>query len=209
MAGEKTVTGAREEILGRIRRSRGPVRAQSPVRYEPSSIVEPESTFIAKAAASYAEMHEIGERDSVPETILAVFSRAGAEPRLHVPKGSPLWTLPWHRAPRLELTDATPGMDDTALSAADYAIAETGTLAFQSGPARPASWHFLPAREFVLVSRANILATLEHVAAAVAAKGLMPSTLNLVTGPSRTADIEQVLELGAHGPREIHILLAR
>ena len=60
----------------------------------------------------------------------------------------------------------------------------------------------------MLVMRDSILPRFEDIVAVLAAEPRMPATLNLVTGPSRTADIEQTIELGAHGPREVHILIA-
>ena len=131
---------------------------------------------------------------------------ANAASRLHLPAQSPLRALPWDRAPNLAVSDEAPGPDDAAFAAADYAIAETGTLVFFAAGERPASWHFLPGREFVLLSRVQILPTFEDILALAFAQG-MPSTLNLVTGPSRTGDIEQTMEMGAHGPRHLHILL--
>ena len=195
---------ARETILSRIA---GAGRPPAPrASYGPPALADPAASFRAKARASHAEVHEIGGAAEVPEAALAILSGAGAALRLHLPGNSPLRALPWHRAPELVLDDAPPGGEDAALSAADYAIAETGTLAFLSGAARPSSWHFLPGRELVLLSRGAILANLEELFARLG--GTMPATLNLVTGPSRTADIEQTMERGAHGPRALHILIA-
>jgi L-lactate utilization protein LutC len=60
----------------------------------------------------------------------------------------------------------------------------------------------------VVLKRALIVPRLEDVIEAFARNGTMPATVNLVTGPSRTADIEQTIERGAHGPRELCILIA-
>ena len=136
---------ARETILSRIA---GAGRPPAPrASYGPPALADPAASFRAKARASHAEVHEIGGAAEVPEAALAILSGAGAALRLHLPGNSPLRALPWHRAPELVLDDAPPGGEDAALSAADYAIAETGTLAFLSGAARPSSWHFLPGRE--------------------------------------------------------------
>ncbi len=58
-----------------------------------------------------------------------------------------------------------------------------------------------------MLSADAILPHLEEVLAKVKARGEFPRTLNLVTGPSRTGDIEQTLELGAHGPKALAILI--
>jgi len=130
------------------------------------------------------------------------------QPRLHLPSTSPLQALPWHRAPGLKIAPEPPSGNDSALSQADYGIAETGTLVFLSGPQSASSWHFRPGCEFVLLPRYGIVPRFEDIIMRIKALGRMPATLNLITGPSRTADIEQTIELGAHGPRAIHILIA-
>jgi L-lactate dehydrogenase complex protein LldG len=164
--------------------------------------------FIAKAKASMASVQQIATPEDAPEAILAILAGANVSRRLHVPPSSPLKALPWHRVPGLAVISEPPSGDDSALSTADHGIAETGTLVFFSGPQSASSWHFRPAREFVLVPRARILPRLEDIIAIISAEGRMPATMNLVTGPSRTADIEQTIELGAHGPRSLHILVA-
>lgn len=174
----------------------------------PAWTAEIVSHFIVKAKASVALVHEIAALEDAPATISSIMTAAELAPRLHVPANSPLHALPWHRAPGLTLSPAPPTGDDSAFAAADYGIAETGTLVFFSGPRSPSSWHFRPGREFVLVPRASILPRFEDVIGLLAAERKMPATLNLITGPSRTADIEQTIELGAHGPREVHILIA-
>jgi L-lactate dehydrogenase complex protein LldG len=58
----------------------------------------------------------------------------------------------------------------------------------------------------VLIENSKIVPRFEDVIAGIALASI-PATINLITGPSRTADIEQTIEMGAHGPREIHILI--
>ena len=62
-------------------------------------------------------------------------------------------------------------------------------------------------REIAVIATDSILPDLESVLAQIKSGGELPSTINLVTGPSRTGDIEQTLELGAHGPKELVILI--
>jgi len=165
------------------------------------------SLFIEKAKVSIARVTEIGAPEGAPAAVWAILSESDVAKRIHIPADSGLRELPWHRAPGLTLSSSPPSSEDTALSAADHGIAETGTLAFFSGPRTPSSWHFLPGREIVLLRRATIVPRLEE-AIALLRRRTVPATINLVTGPSRTADVEQTIELGAHGPREVHILLA-
>jgi hypothetical protein len=201
------MNAAREAILQSIARGRSSPRPVPDYRL-PSWTADPASHFIVKAKASVAHVHEIKSVDDVPASIWAIMMEMRLQPRLHVPENSPLNALAWERAPGLVLSAAPPDGNECAATAADYGIAETGTLVFLSGPRSPSSWHFRPACEFALVMRASIVPRFEDIAAMVTARQSMPATLNLVTGPSRTADIEQTIELGAHGPREVHILIA-
>ncbi len=201
------MSGAREAILQSVARARSAVQPIPEYRL-PSWTADPGAHFIAKAKASIAQVHEIKSADDVPASIWAIMMETRLPPRLHVPANSPLNVLPWERAPGLFLSAAPPNGDECAAAAADYAIAETGTLVFLSGPRSPSSWHFRPGCEFALIMRSAILPRLEDVITMLGSDPQMPATLNLVTGPSRTADIEQTIELGAHGPRDVHILLA-
>lgn len=201
------MTGARETILENLRKNQG-MRRESPSYTLPPLAGDPISHFIAKARASVADVREITSPENAPAAVQAILVAEHLPSRIHVPVRSPLRALPWASVPALEVTDRAPSGADTAFSAADYAIAETGTLAFLSGPHTPSSWHFRPGREIVLLLRPCILPRLEDVIALLRAARGMPATLNLVTGPSRTADIEQTIELGAHGPCATHILIA-
>ena len=205
--GKSLMSPAREAILQSIARGRQATQPIPDYRL-PSWTADPAAHFIAKAMASVAHVHEIVSVDDVPASIRTIMVEMQLDPLLHVPENSPLNALPWERTPELKLSKAPPNGNACALAAADYAIAETGTLVFLSGPHSPSSWHFRPGCEFALVTRAAILPRLENIVARLASESRMPATVNLVTGPSRTADIEQTIELGAHGPRDVHILIA-
>lgn len=200
------MNAAREAILQSIARGRRTALPVPDYRL-PSWTGDPAADFIVKANASVAHVHEIKFIDEAPVSIWAIMMEMRLPPRLHVPENSPLNALAWERAPGLVLSAAPPNGNECAAAAADYGIAETGTLVFLSGPRSPSSWHFRPGCEFALLMRNSIVPRLEDIAAMVTAGRRMPATLNLVTGPSRTADIEQTIELGAHGPGDIHILL--
>ena len=107
----------------------------------------------------------------------------------------------------MTLLREAPGPDDAAVAIAPFGIAETGTLIYPASATRPASWHFRAGLEIAIIAANSIEPDLETVLARIKAGGALPSTLNLVTGPSRTGDIEQTLELGAHGPKELVILI--
>jgi len=195
---------ARDAILQTIRSGRGPAQPVPPYMLRPLTN-DALSLFATKAQAAVASVHRIASPNEAPEAILALLSGANAPLRVHIPSDSLLNALPWRRAAGLSLSSKPPTGVDAAFSAAHYGIAETGTLVFLSGPRTPSSWHYRPGREIVLLDRTLILPRLEDMIARLSS---IPATLNLVTGPSRTADIEQTIELGAHGPRALDILLS-
>ena len=102
------------------------------------------------------------------------------------------------------------GTDLTGVSHAECGISETGTLALLSGADNPTTLNFLPENHIVVVQRSDIAAHYEEIWPRLRkrfGKGKMPRTVNLITGPSRSADIEQTLLLGAHGPVRLHIIV--
>lgn len=105
--------------------------------------------------------------------------------------------------------DLPQASDRVGISVADLGLAESGSLVFLSSPQSPASFHFVPETEIVLLSARAVVAGMEDVWAYLRLKhqGAMPRAVHLVTGPSRTADIELTLTMGAHGPRNLHVIL--
>ena len=200
---EARLTRGRDTILRSLSRARGlPAPSYRPDL--PTWSGDVVSAFIAKAKASAAYVHEIASVANAPRQITEILRRTGNTLRIHLPPVSPLTALPWTSAPELTVSQQPPNGNESALSAAEFGIAETGTLVFFSGPRAPSAWHYLPGREFILVEKTKILPRLEDVISRI---GAIPATINLITGPSRTADIEQTIEMGAHGPREVHILV--
>jgi L-lactate dehydrogenase complex protein LldG len=105
---------------------------------------------------------------------------------------------------RIELRGGFAGCD-LAVVEADYAIAATGTLAMVATPERPASITLVPPVNVVLVSADRILPDLASVLDAIGPATIAAHRLALVTGPSRTADIEKRIVRGVHGPRELYV----
>ncbi len=99
--------------------------------------------------------------------------------------------------------------DSAGLSTAFSAIAETGTLAILSGADNPVTLEFLPETHIVIVPMDRIVATYEDAFDMLRAENAtaMPRTLNLISGPSRTADIGGRIVIGAHGPRRLLAVL--
>ena len=100
-----------------------------------------------------------------------------------------------------------PVLPDAGVSRAAFGIASTGSVVLASSPEEPRSRHLLPEVHVSLVSEDAIVPDLAAFVAALG--GRLPSALAIVTGPSRSADIEQRLVVGVHGPGEVHVVLER
>jgi len=113
------------------------------------------------------------------------------------------------RAPR---RDESQGADPVGITGCFCALAETGTLVLVSGPQTHASTHLLPETHVALVPASRIVKGMEDAFALLRAERggdeMLPRALNMVSGPSRTGDIELTIVLGAHGPYRVHIVLA-
>jgi L-lactate utilization protein LutC len=108
----------------------------------------------------------------------------------------------------LERTTGPGRLEEPAtLSRAHLAMAETGTLVLASGPENPVTLTFLGETHFVVIAADDIKAGFEDMWAEWRGRGLDPRTVNMVTGPSRSADIGQTLQLGAHGPVALHVFV--
>ena len=92
------------------------------------------------------------------------------------------------------------------LSRAFAAVAETGSLAMAGGADNPHLASFAPETQIAVLPARRIVGAFEDVWAEFRA-GALPRTLSFVTGPSRTGDIGLRIELGAHGPRRLHIVV--
>ena len=126
-------------------------------------------------------------------------------------------SIPWEEQPLLEISKRIPEEDDmVSVTSAAVGVAETGTLAMFSGPDHPSTLNFLPETHVVVLPKDRVAKNYEDVWDMIRnnsamedlnEKKEMPRTVNFITGPSHSGDIEQTLLLGAHGPRRLHIIL--
>ena len=98
-----------------------------------------------------------------------------------------------------------PAIAGAEVSRASFGIADTGSVVLEARPDEPRARHLLPEVHVSVLAESRIVAGLDELFAAVG--GRLPSALTIVTGPSRSADIEQRLVVGVHGPREVHVVL--
>jgi L-lactate dehydrogenase complex protein LldG len=154
--------------------------------------------ILASAADVPGAVATLLRRHNLPMQI-----RRGDDPRLA--------SLPWDRQRTLEVsTGASDGRQLASISHAFAGVAETGTLIMTSGPDNPTTLNFLPDTHIVVVDAKDIAGDYESVWARLRetfGADALPRTINMITGPSRSADIAQILILGAHGPRRLHVLM--
>lgn len=162
-----------------------------------------------KAAASV----EIVKREKGGRAIVEWLRDHNLPQRLRLGDDRRLNALEWPKKGKPELLEGpSDGTDLVALSHATGGVAETGTLMLLSGADNPTSLNFLPENHIVVVEAQDIANDYEAMWTKLRRKfgrGKLPRTVNLVTGPSRSADIEQTLILGAHGPVRLHIVIVR
>lgn len=192
---------ARDEILGSIRsRTRAAVPKPEPYR-APAITADLVAAFVAKAEAVNTEIRILEREDEIPTVIAEILRAHNLAARIHLPPNSDVAGLD-----ALTILRDPPGPDDTAVTYAPLAIAETGTLVQPARDVSPASWHFRPGFEIAILKASDIVAHFEGALQKLKTQNL-PPTINLITGPSRTGDIEQTLELGAHGPKALAVLI--
>jgi L-lactate dehydrogenase complex protein LldG len=200
---------ARDAILATIR-DRKRRTALHPAPYlAPDLPDDPVRVFAKRAGFANAVVQEIDSLADVPAAVAELLRARNMEAAIHLPPDPQVRGLDWQATPGVELKNTPPGPDSAALAFASYGIAETGTLLYPASSERPASWHFRPGFEIAVLKAGDIRHRLEDALADLKKHGALPHTVNLVTGPSRTGDIEQTLELGAHGPKALAILIVK
>ncbi|HEY7976908.1 MAG TPA: LUD domain-containing protein [Rhizomicrobium sp.] len=195
---------ARDDILHTLR-DRRIKSAPRPVQYvPPPPQADLVSMFAERVRIVDADVRVLNSADEISGAVADLLRGKNLPAEIHIAPGAFSPELP-----SLTLKRTPPGPDDATLTTAPFAIAETGTLAYPAAPGNPASWHFRAGFEIAVLRASDIVPHLENVIARIKANGALPHTINFVTGPSRTGDIEQTLELGAHGPKALAILIVR
>ena len=223
------MTTARDNILATIRRSLG-VTGKEAIRRDivaerlrrtPKGVI-PErgqlagaellALFRAQAEATFATVAEVESTIDVPEAIAGFLRGHNLPASLRMGNDLRLRAMPWGETFLEVAQGPSDGHDLNAVSHAFGGVAETGTLIMTSGSENPSNLNFLPDNHIVVLSAKDIAGDYETIWDKLRIAygcGLMPRTVNMITGPSRSADIEQTLLLGAHGPRRLHIVIVK
>ncbi|WP_428669800.1 LutC/YkgG family protein [Reyranella sp.] len=225
----ETGSEARAQILNGIRRSlrRGELAGPAREAVEARLATPPRGPSVARAqlpqperVALFCQWAETNNATvvraapgEVAEEVAAYLARNNLPARAAMAPSPLLDRYDWANQKMLALRRGRgEGTDQVAITGAFAGIAETGTLVMASGPDHPVSLNLLPDTHVVVLREDDIVAGYEEVWARLReryGKDAMPRTVNTITGPSRTGDIEQAMELGAHGPRRLHIIVVR
>jgi L-lactate dehydrogenase complex protein LldG len=196
------MTSAVENRLKNHARNLVPERS----RLSPSDRVD---LFVSMATEVAATVERIPNLSRVPHAVADYLASQNLPAEVKVAPDSQLEAIPWNKRPTLTVgRGRAADRDLTSVTAAFAAIAETGTLMMLSGPEHPTTLNMMPDTHIVVLRADQVVGSYEDGWDAVRRRDKgMPRTVNFITGPSRTGDIEQTLQLGAHGPRRLHILL--
>jgi L-lactate dehydrogenase complex protein LldG len=167
--------------------------------------------FARMLTAADGTVVRLADKGDVPREIAAYLRRHNLPLAVRRGADARLARLPWEREPWLEVSvGPSDGAQLAGVSHAYGCVAETGTLVMLSGRDNPTTLNFLPDHHIVVLDAKDVAGNTEAVLARLRADfgaGQLPRVVNMITGPSRSADIEQKLLLGAHGPRRLHVIV--
>ena len=216
---------ARAAVLGRLRRALGRGRDVSALRRAirerlsaPQANLIPARAeldrygrirlFTAQAEAVQAAVRRVGRYRDLPHAVIDYLRLHNLPLRLAMASDPVLAEADWQSTMLETHNGPATDQDPVGLTTAYAGIAETGTLMLLSSPQTPTTLAFLPETSLIVLSTERILRAYEDGFALLREEhGALPRSINFITGPSRSGDIEQTLQLGAHGPRRLCVLL--
>jgi L-lactate dehydrogenase complex protein LldG len=165
--------------------------------------------FVSNVEKEFGTVARVPDLDAVPAAVADYLAAQNLPSAMVMAPHPALQAIPWSNRPLLSIREGRAvATDAVSIQHAFAAIAETGTLMLPSAPVRPTTLNVLADTEIVVLRASRLVGAYEEAWDLLRAElGSMPRNVMLVTGPSRSADIEQTLELGAHGPRRLHVLL--
>ncbi|WP_300437855.1 lactate utilization protein [Zoogloea sp.] len=208
---------SRQAILGQIRAAfgRGPLSADAAAALDARAAQHTRlgfdgdliERFIEKFESRAGTVVQVDGLHAIPDAVAAYRRQHGLPARAAVAR--PLAGLNWpadfahHPGPA--------GKDETlSVTGCLAGIAEIGSVILASGPDSPTTLNFVPDHHLVVLHAGHIVRHFEDAWARLRARpeGL-PRTVNIIAGPSRTGDVELTMQLGAHGPRSVQVILVR
>ncbi|HSA80449.1 MAG TPA: lactate utilization protein [Geminicoccaceae bacterium] len=164
--------------------------------------------FTAEAEAVHATVRRLRRYDALPEAVARYLRERNLPLQLVMASDPLLGELDWPGSMLTVRARRARDEDAVGLTLAFAAVAETGTLMLCSAAETPTTLAFLPETSIVVVAAERVLRAYEDgLRLLYEERKTLPRSVNFVTGPSRSGDIEQTLQLGAHGPRRLHIVI--
>jgi len=220
-------SASREAMLGRVKQALGKVGDRARARDEALAYVAahahgprprmPEDLlgrFMQRATDMESTVERIARREDIPTAVARYLDALDLPPALAAQKSHAgvcwpaLADLDWAGAGLQIENRPTIGDDRLGITGCFCAIAETGTLVVLAGADTPTATTLLPDTHVAVLPADRIVSGMEEAFALIRAeRGKLPRAVNLISGPSRTGDIEQTVVVGAHGPYRVHILV--
>jgi len=217
---------ARDAVIGRARKALGKgdrtaargeaeaylsARGHGPRPVMPADLV---TRFVGRATDMQSSVERLADRRGIPSAVVRYLDALDLPPALAAQKSHAgvCWPefadLDWPAAGLAIESRPTKGDDRLGITGTFCAIAETGTLVVLAGADTPTAITLLPDTHIAVVRADRIVAGMEEAFALIRSeRGTLPRSVSLISGPSRTGDIEQTIVLGAHGPFRVHILV--
>lgn len=218
-------------VLDDVRRALGRTATMAPEPLE--SFVEPTikadvteliTRFTEEATAVRAQVHRVSDKPQFVDKLAEIcaadkgheIALSKAELFAEIDLGSMLIARGFSTSPELDALDhdsftARLANCGAGVTAVDYAIAETGTIVLSSDEPSALLVSLLPPVHIALLRSSQIMASLDEVISRLSKERINqadPSrSITLITGPSRTSDVELVLSIGVHGPKELHVII--
>ena len=203
-----------DQQMGLRARLTGHPRHLIPAR---SRVSRPEqiALFIRNIEKEFGSVARVANLAAIPDAVADYLAAQNLPTDFAMAPHPELAEIPWHTRPLLvQRVGRAQPTDLVSLQHGYAAIAETGTLMLPAAPERPTTLNLLSDTFLVVLRASRIVGAYEEAWDLLRAEnhdqrsgGFMPRNVMLVTGASRSADIESTLELGAHGPRRLHVLL--
>ena len=210
---------SRENILHKVRTALGRSAGQAAADLPPVRLRVPEVDMEDRIAMTRSRIEVLAgktarvatmeaARELVAEVIAGKTAVASNAPYL---AECGITTLPGVRTGIREVVELTEvcARVDIGITSADYVLSDTGTLVMLASPAEARLVSLLPPAHLAVVPRERILTGLDELFTILPDPAAQTSSMVLITGPSRTADIEQNLIRGVHGPGEVHVVFVQ
>ena len=222
-----TNNGARDAVLGRVRKALGATGDRAAASTEAERCIAahthgprpamPEdllAKFMTRATDMQSTVERVADRTLIPTAVARYVNALELPPALAAQKSHKgvCWPefgdLDWKGVSLVIEARPTFGNDRLGITGTYCAIAETGTLVVLSGANTPTATTLLPDTHIAVVRADRIVSGMEEAFALIRReKGQLPRAINMISGPSRTGDVEQTIVLGAHGPFRVHIVV--